>query len=194
MHETYTTHQLISNEVSASEIISGEHAVKAAIQATGKQHVIRSIWMNAPVLEQVATRLGRMFSQHYPSTNEDSSLLSDAFKSASEAYVNSVKEGRRQEDHELSYLMALHEVMMGFQNFSAVAVLPDGETQIWLPFGLPLIDWVKKIGAERVGFIRTTSPISDRLRKAGRLILATYMLRYERAEEVYQLLENDNVL
>lgn len=192
--ETYTTHQLFNNEATPEEFVSAEHSVKHAIQATGMQSVIRSIWLNSPVLETATQRLARMFSHHYPSIDDDRPLLTVAILEAADAYTKSVKEAKRQEDHDMAFMSALHHRMMDFQAHSAIAVYPGDETAMWLPFGHAMIDWVKKVEPERIGFVRKADAVSERTRKAGSLILAAYMLRYERAEDVYSLIEHEHVL
>ncbi len=185
--KTFSTYDLLNHETSPDQYVSGEHSVKQALLQSGMQGVVRSIWMNCPGLETVCVRLARMFSHHYPGSTEGSSLLAESILAGATAYAEHAKNGGRVEENEQAFLSALHRTAMFFQHKTAFAVWEDGTTQIWLPFGQPLIDWVKKVSPNRIGFFSAEIEPTEKQIKSGSMIMAAYLLRYERSEEVYDL-------
>lgn len=185
--KTYSTYDLLNHETAPDQYVSGEHSVKQALLQSGMQGVVRSIWMNCPGLETVCVRLARMFSHHYPGSTEGSSLLAESILAGATAYTEHAKNGGRVEENEQAFLSALHRTAMFFQHKTAFAIWEDGTTQIWLPFGQPLIDWVKKVNPNRIGFFNAEIEPTEKQIKSGSMIMAAYLLRYERSEEVYDL-------
>ncbi|CAM5522854.1 hypothetical protein TMEC54S_00118 [Thauera mechernichensis] len=185
--KTFSTYDLLSYETSPDQYVSGEHSVKQALLQSGMQGVVRSIWMNCPDLETVCIRLARMFSHHYPGSADGATLLAESILAGANAYTESAKNGSRLEENEQAFLSALHRTAMSFQYKTAFAIWEDGRTQIWLPFGQPLIDWVKKVHPNRIGFYNAEEPPTEKQIKSGSMIMASYLLRYERSEEVYDL-------
>lgn len=184
MISTISTQLVVPNEASADRFVSAEHAVKAALNAEGNTKQVRAIWFGADSLEAATLRLARIVSHTYPAADGSDGLLRHAIREASEAFIESSNSNGRIEEHERAYLLALHRVAMGMVAHDVFALWDCGKSKRWRPFEQPLIDWVKKVQPDRVGFVPVAGDRSPVENKAAATMLATYLFRMDRAEEI----------
>ena len=189
--DTVSTYHIGPNEAAGNEFVSAEHSLKAASSAAGRSRLLKSIWFSSPYLENAARRLARMISHHYPDPRGEGSLLLNALNDAATAFAQSSETAPRQEQHEQAFLDALIKRSSNLVEYQVFGLWDNGSSEAWPTLTMPLIDWVKKRHVPRVCFVPPISEIELPQRRAGRILLATHLVPFDRAEDLCRMFEKD---
>lgn len=189
--DTVSTYHIAPNEAAGNDFVSAEHSLKAASSAAGRSRLLKSIWFSSPYLDNASKRLARMISHHYPDPNGEGSLLLNALNDAAIAFAQSSETAPRQEHHEQAFLDALIKRSTHLVDLQVFGLWDDGSSEAWPTLTMPLIDWVKKRHVPRVCFVPPINDVDASQRRAGRILLATHLVQFDRAEDLCRMIEED---
>lgn len=187
MTEALHTRTVYPYELEAASIISPEHSVKIAMAKIHKKRVAKTIFTAWPNLEDATRKLARIVTHDYPCDRDGVDILSAAIQKAIESYEDASTDAIEEAVLADAYMLVMAEEASNLVAYDVHGIWENEKSERWEHLSIPLIDWVKKRGFERIVFSPRGLLLDAREKKAAKMLLACQILNVRDAARLFQL-------
>ncbi|CAB3767522.1 hypothetical protein [Paraburkholderia humisilvae] len=151
----------------------GDAILSSVLRSAERKAAARPIFLQWPRLQQSALKFCEILSDRYPGAV--GSLVDEAIQHAIERFVEVYETSRRSTDSMVAFLESLALSADVAMEYSAVGFDESGNRRIWPPFEEPIGSWARRLGLQKVRFVRVP-PAEPDVRVGNRFLLCSRIM------------------
>lgn len=162
-------------EVPVSSICKqGDVILSNVLRSTERKAAAKPIFLQWPTLQQSALKFCEILSDRYPGA-VGTSLVEEAIQRAIERFVEVYETSRRSTDSMVAFLESLALSADIAMEYSAVGFDEAGNRRVWPPFEEPIGSWARRLGLQKVRFVRVP-PVETDVLVGNRFLLCSRIM------------------
>lgn len=158
----------------ASICKQGDAILSSVLRSTEMKAAAKPIFLQWPTLQQSALKFCEILSDRYPGA-VDAPLVEEAIQRAIERFVEVYETSRRSTDSMVAFLESLALSADVAMEYTAVGFDESGNRRVWPPFEEPIGSWARRLGLQKVRFVRVP-PAEPDVRVGNRFLLCSRIM------------------
>lgn len=152
----------------------GDLILSNVLRSTDTRTAARPIFLQWPNLQQTALKFCEILSDKYPGA-DGKPLVVEAIQKAIERFVEVYGTSIRSTDSMVAFLESLALSADVAMEYSVVGFDATGNRRVWPPFEEPIGSWARRLGLEKVRFVRLLPADAD-VRLGNRFLLCSRIM------------------